>query len=56
MARICRHYLRIVRTGFRKGHGGEKACIELLGAEKQLEAKAKNREEIKAEKRKKIEA
>jgi len=49
-------YLRIVRTGFRKGDGGEKAFIELLGSEKQLEAKAKKREEIKAEKRKKLEA
>jgi large subunit ribosomal protein L17 len=49
-------YLRIVRTGFRKGDGGEKAFIELLGAEKQLEAKAKKREEVKAEKRKKLEA
>jgi large subunit ribosomal protein L17 len=49
-------YLRIVRTGFRKGDGGETAFIELLGAEKQLEAKAKKREEIKAEKRKKLEA
>jgi large subunit ribosomal protein L17 len=49
-------YLRIVRTGFRKGDGGEKAFIELLGAEQQLEAKAKKREEIKSEKRKKLEA
>ena len=49
-------YLRIVRTGFRKGDGGETAFIELLGAEKQLEAKAKKREESKAEKRKKLEA
>jgi len=44
-------YLRIVRTGFRKGDGGETAFIELLGAEKELEAKAKKREEIKAKKR-----
>ena len=49
-------YLRIVRTGFRKGDGGETAIIELLGAEKELEAKAKKREEVKAEKRKKLEA
>ena len=27
-------YLRIVRTGFRPGDGGEKAFIELLGSEK----------------------
>ena len=44
-------YLRIVRTGFRKGDGGEKAFIELLGAEKQLEAKKQKRDEIKAKKR-----
>jgi large subunit ribosomal protein L17 len=49
-------YLRIVRTGFRKGDGGETAFIELLGAEKQLEAKAKKREEVKAKKRKELEA
>jgi large subunit ribosomal protein L17 len=44
-------YLRIVRTGFRKGDGGEKAFIELLGAEKQLDAKRQKRDEIKAKKR-----
>jgi large subunit ribosomal protein L17 len=44
-------YLRIVRTGFRKGDGGEKAFIELLGAEKQLDAKRKKRDEVKAAKR-----
>ena len=49
-------YTRIILTGFRKGDGGEKAFIELLGAEKQLEAKAKKREEIKAKKRKELEA
>jgi large subunit ribosomal protein L17 len=49
-------YLRIVRTGFRKGDGGEKAFIELLGAEKQLEVKRQKREEIKAKKRKELEA
>jgi len=48
-------YLRIVRTGFRKGDGGEKAFIELLGAEQQLEAKAKKREEHKAKKRAELE-
>jgi len=48
-------YLRIVRTGFRKGDGGETAFIELLGAEKQLEAKAKKREETKAKKRAELE-
>ena len=44
-------YLRIVRTGFQKGDGAEKAFIELLGAEKQLEQKARKRADIKAKKR-----
>jgi large subunit ribosomal protein L17 len=44
-------YLRIVRTGFRKGDGGETAFIELLGAEKELEEKAQKRAEVKAKKR-----
>ena len=48
-------YLRIVRTGFRKGDGGEKAFIELLGAEKQLEIKSKKRADIKAKKRAELE-
>ena len=48
-------YLRIVRTGFRKGDGGEKAFIELLGAEVQLDAKREKREEIKAKKRAELE-
>ena len=48
-------YLRIVRTGFRKGDGGETAFIELLGAEKELEAKRQKREEVKAKKRKELE-
>jgi large subunit ribosomal protein L17 len=34
-------YLRIVRTGFRRGDGGEKAFIELLGNEKFIAAKRK---------------
>src|SRR3984885_1015386 len=41
-------YLRIVRTGFQKGDGAEKAFIELLGAEKQLEVE-KQLEESKKE-------
>ena len=49
-------YLRIVRIGFRKGDGGEKAFIELLGAEKQLDEKRQKRADVKAEKRKKLEA
>jgi len=48
-------YLRIVRTGCQKGDGAEKAFIELLGAEKQLEVKKQKREEIKAKKRKELE-
>ena len=38
-------YLRIVRTGFQKGDGAEKAFIELLGAEKQLDAKRQKRDD-----------
>jgi large subunit ribosomal protein L17 len=48
-------YLRIVRTGFRKGDGGEKAFIELLGAEKQLDAKRQKRDDVKAKKRAELE-
>jgi large subunit ribosomal protein L17 len=48
-------YLRIVRTGFQKGDGAEKAFIELLGAEQQLDEKRQKRAEVKAEKRKKLE-
>jgi len=48
-------YLRIVRSGFRKGDGGEKAFIELLGAEVQLDAKREKREELKAKKRAELE-
>jgi large subunit ribosomal protein L17 len=48
-------YLRIVRAGFRQGDGGEKAFIELLGAEKQLDAKRQKRDDIKAKKRAELE-
>ena len=48
-------YLRIVKTGFQKGDGAEKAFIELLGAEKQLDAKRHKRDEIKAKKRAELE-
>jgi large subunit ribosomal protein L17 len=48
-------YLRIVRTGFQRGDGAEKAFVELLGAEKELEARRQKREEVKAKKRKKLE-
>jgi large subunit ribosomal protein L17 len=47
-------YLRIVRTGFQKGDGAEKAFIELLGAEKQIEDKRQKRADIKAKKRKEL--
>jgi len=48
-------YLRIVRTGFQVGDGAEKAFIELLGAEKQLEQKAQKRADLKAKKRAELE-
>jgi len=44
-----------VRAGFRQGDGGEKAFIELLGAEKQLDAKRQKRDEVKAKKREELE-
>ncbi len=47
-------YLRIIHTGFRKGDGGEKAVIELLGAEQELGEKQTKREEIKAKKREEL--
>jgi large subunit ribosomal protein L17 len=43
-------YLRIVRTGFQKGDGAEKAFIELLGAEKILDEKRQKRAELRAKK------
>ncbi len=48
-------YLRIIRTGFRQGDGGDKAFIELLGAEKQLEVKRQKRADLKAKKRAELE-
>jgi large subunit ribosomal protein L17 len=48
-------YLRIVKTGFQKGDGAEKAFIELLGAENQLDEKREKRAEIKAKKRAELE-
>ncbi len=41
-------YLRIIHGGFRKGDGGEKAFIELLGSEKLQEAKKEKRAEARA--------
>lgn len=44
-------YLRIMRSGFRRGDGGEKAFIELLGAEQELDEKREKRAEARAKRR-----
>ena len=44
-------YLRIVRTGYRKGDGGEKAFIELIGSEKIRDEKREKRAEARAKRR-----
>ena len=44
-------YLRITRSGFRQGDNGEKAFIELLGAEKVLDEKREKRAEIRTKRR-----
>ncbi len=49
-------YLRIVKAGFQKGDGAEKAFIELLGAEKQLDEKRQKSADRKAKKRAELEA
>jgi large subunit ribosomal protein L17 len=41
-------YTRIVLTGVRQGDGGQKAFIELLGAEKIIDAKRERRAEARA--------
>ncbi len=41
-------YLRIVRTGWQKGDGADKAFIELLGSEQVLDEKRQKRAEIRA--------
>jgi len=41
-------YLRIVRTGWQKGDGADKAFVELLGAEKELDEKRQKRVEARA--------
>ncbi|HZD49694.1 MAG TPA: 50S ribosomal protein L17, partial [Silvibacterium sp.] len=41
----------IVRTGFQKGDGAEKAFIELLGAEQILDEKRQLRAEVRAKRR-----
>lgn len=43
-------YTRIVRTGWSKGDGAEKAFIELLGSEKVLDEKRQKRAEVRAKK------
>ncbi|HYX70773.1 MAG TPA: 50S ribosomal protein L17 [Terriglobales bacterium] len=43
-------YTRLIRTSFRRGDGGEKAFLELLGAEKVIEAKREKRAEARAKK------
>ena len=43
-------YTRIVLTGLRKGDGGQKAFIELLGSEKTIDAKREKRAEARAKK------
>jgi len=47
-------YLRIIRTGFQKGDGAEKAFIELLGAEQLLDEKRQKRAEVKAKRREEL--
>jgi large subunit ribosomal protein L17 len=43
-------YTRIVRTGWNKGDGADKAFIELLGSEKVLDEKRQKRAEVRAKK------
>jgi large subunit ribosomal protein L17 len=47
-------YLRIIRTGVRKGDASEMAYIELLGAEKELSEKAAKRSEARAKRREEL--
>lgn len=47
-------YLRIVRTGFQRGDGTEKAFIELLGAEKLLDEKRQKRADARAKRREEL--
>jgi large subunit ribosomal protein L17 len=47
-------YLRIIRTGVRKGDASEMAYIELLGAEKELNEKATKRSEARTKKREEL--
>src|SRR5690242_13628251 len=43
-------YTRIVRTGWNKGDGADKAFIELLGSEQVLDEKRQKRAEVRAKK------
>jgi large subunit ribosomal protein L17 len=47
-------YLRIVRSGARKGVAAEMAFIELLGAEHELNEKAQKRAEARAKRREEL--
>ena len=43
-------YTRVIRTGWNKGDGADKAFLELLGSEKVLDEKREKRAEIRAKK------
>jgi len=43
-------YTRIIRTGWNKGDGADKAFLELLGSEKVLDEKREKRAEARAKK------
>lgn len=47
-------YLRIMRTGFQRGDGAEKAFIELLGAEQLLDEKRQKRADARTKKREEL--
>ncbi|HEX5236660.1 MAG TPA: 50S ribosomal protein L17 [Silvibacterium sp.] len=47
-------YLRVVRTGFQRGDGAEKAFIELLGAEQLLDEKRQKRADARAKRREEL--
>ena len=47
-------YLRILRTGFRRGDGSEMALIELIGSEKVLDEKREKRAEARAKRREEL--